>query len=334
MSSSGADGQPALKRTRVNEPNQNDTVPLRHSDVWFDDGNLMVIAESTVFKVFKGQLAKASPIFHDMFGLSSSGVDLLDGCPVVHLSDSVEDVAVMLRAVHQWQNYRYQDLQSFTTVRAFLRMGKKYSIDFLWEDGLRRLQSDFPPTLQCYEGAISDWITIEHQPGITYDVISLCGEIGVLSCLPFALYVCASENNFQNSIVAGWVRDDNSVAKLTPEDQVRCFRGRERLLAFQAEESFGWLHPQDYGGNGSVTCPSGANLCRVAKLELFARMTSPPFTLRALDAWDETWEHEICAGCIEVGKQEFEDNRKTAWDRLPSFFDLPPWSELKSGDSF
>ncbi|KDQ59529.1 hypothetical protein JAAARDRAFT_192038 [Jaapia argillacea MUCL 33604] len=92
--------QPPLKRPRTDE-----VVPLTpHPDLWYDDGSIIVIAQSTMFKVYKGRLSQCSSVFQDMFCLSSSSTqELLDGCPMVHLSDSAQDVTHMLRAIHDWQ---------------------------------------------------------------------------------------------------------------------------------------------------------------------------------------------------------------------------------------
>ena len=81
------------------------TEPVR-SDIWYADGNVILQAEGVQFKVHKSILAQSSPVFEDMFSLPqppSSGVDTLDGCPIVHLSDSAEEVGHVLRAIFQQQ---------------------------------------------------------------------------------------------------------------------------------------------------------------------------------------------------------------------------------------
>lgn len=68
-------------------------VAAKHGDPWFEDGNIILQAEWTQFKVYRGILAKNSEIFKDMFAmpLPAAGEELEDGCPVVHLSDRAED---------------------------------------------------------------------------------------------------------------------------------------------------------------------------------------------------------------------------------------------------
>ena len=63
-----------------------------------DDGNIILITQQTGFRIFRGLLAAQSTVFADMFATASSQPDeTLDGCPVVHLSDSHLDLAHLLR---------------------------------------------------------------------------------------------------------------------------------------------------------------------------------------------------------------------------------------------
>ena len=41
----------------------------RCEDLWFEDGNVVLRAEDTYFKVYEGILSRESPVFVDMFSL-------------------------------------------------------------------------------------------------------------------------------------------------------------------------------------------------------------------------------------------------------------------------
>ena len=72
----------------------------RHKELWFEDGNVVLVAQDTAFRVFRGLLAEHSTVFADMFATSSpASEETLDGCPVVRLSDSSHDLAHLLRVV-------------------------------------------------------------------------------------------------------------------------------------------------------------------------------------------------------------------------------------------
>lgn len=89
----------------------NSVTDLVRSEIWLEDGNVVLQAEGTQFKVYRGILSLNSPVFKDMFSLPqpTSGEELVEGCPVVHLSDSAADVTYVLQAFFQRRcvNFRY-----------------------------------------------------------------------------------------------------------------------------------------------------------------------------------------------------------------------------------
>lgn len=95
--------QPPSKRQRVEAaPEAIEPTQIIRSDVWYDDGNVVLQAQGTQFKFYRGILAHSSPVFKDMFTIpqpASVDTQLVDGCPVVHLFDLAEDVKYILRAL-------------------------------------------------------------------------------------------------------------------------------------------------------------------------------------------------------------------------------------------
>lgn len=76
---------------------------LRHDpQYYFDDGNIVLIAEDRVFRVHKGILSMYSSIFKDMLGLPQpSGSETIDGCPAVHLPDSAYHIDLLLETIYK-----------------------------------------------------------------------------------------------------------------------------------------------------------------------------------------------------------------------------------------
>lgn len=77
----------------------------RDEEFWYSDGSVILVAQDVEFRVYKGLLAEHSPVFSDMFSLpqpppASEPVATLsvDACPIVHLSDSSEDLRHVLHA--------------------------------------------------------------------------------------------------------------------------------------------------------------------------------------------------------------------------------------------
>lgn len=89
-------------------PNSNpiDTTqpPKRSTDLWFDDGNIVLCVGNTLFRVHRSVLCANSPIFKDMFSLPSSqpqnGEETIEGCSVVNLLDNEDDWTCILMAFY------------------------------------------------------------------------------------------------------------------------------------------------------------------------------------------------------------------------------------------
>jgi len=91
-----SDSQPPRKRLRVSEGDHgadasnavpNSTELTRSPDHWFDDGSIILEAESTQFRVHRTMLARHSSIFRDMFEIPqpAHGEPVVEGCLMVHL---------------------------------------------------------------------------------------------------------------------------------------------------------------------------------------------------------------------------------------------------------
>lgn len=74
-------------------------------DLWFADGNIVVLAQDTGFRVHMSLLARLSPVFRDVFALAQPAPDSdsdasLRGLPFVHVSDDFYDMNCMLHAIY------------------------------------------------------------------------------------------------------------------------------------------------------------------------------------------------------------------------------------------
>ncbi|EIW56911.1 uncharacterized protein TRAVEDRAFT_81808, partial [Trametes versicolor FP-101664 SS1] len=116
----------------------------RDEEFWSSDGDIILVARDVEFRVYKGLLADHSPVFRDMFSLpqspapSSTTVPAEGPRPVVHLSDSSEDLRHMLRSLticysaffHKDPDYSYH------TISAAVRLGHKYQMLDLLDNAL------------------------------------------------------------------------------------------------------------------------------------------------------------------------------------------------------
>lgn len=71
------------------------------SDLWFSDGNIVIICGHAAFKVHRGQLERHSEVFRGLFSIPQPDLkDLVDGCPWVELHDAPGDILCLLRALY------------------------------------------------------------------------------------------------------------------------------------------------------------------------------------------------------------------------------------------
>lgn len=79
---------------------------LRHPDLWFSDGSVVLRAEDMLFRVHISQLVRRSLFFRDLFSLPQPAKDAVgldgtfDGCPLLVLHDSAEDLSNLLKALY------------------------------------------------------------------------------------------------------------------------------------------------------------------------------------------------------------------------------------------
>jgi hypothetical protein len=97
--------QPNAKRQRTSTDSSladSISVPIR-SEIWYEDGNIILQAEQTQFRVFRGILSASSDVFRDMFAMPQPGEGefLVEGCAVVQLTDLAEDWRYILKALFE-----------------------------------------------------------------------------------------------------------------------------------------------------------------------------------------------------------------------------------------
>lgn len=161
--------------------------------------------------------------------------------------------------------------------------------------------------------------------GVLYDIIILARENGVLSVLP-AAYHRALISSDRAQLFDGIPRGDGTTASLAPVDQRRYVLGRERLLKqqFRPGYTLGWLRTWNFDPDDC----SDFIRCIRAREEMF-RMYLDDGHLRTLGLLSLT-KSKLCPTCKVNASESMIAGRKKLWEELPSFFDLPPWNELRN----
>lgn len=70
---------------------------------WFDDGNVVLQAEDTLFRVYKGFLRKQSSVFDDMFSLPAAAreneMETFDSCSLVVVQETAKEMELFILAL-------------------------------------------------------------------------------------------------------------------------------------------------------------------------------------------------------------------------------------------
>ena len=95
------------KKRKLNTPQSSleDHIHIaQEAKLWFEDGNVVLVAEHHPFKVHKGVLAAKSAVFSSMFTVPQPQAldenEHFQGIPLVPLSDKWQDVQTLLKGIY------------------------------------------------------------------------------------------------------------------------------------------------------------------------------------------------------------------------------------------
>ncbi|KAF8216731.1 hypothetical protein K438DRAFT_1953637 [Mycena galopus ATCC 62051] len=299
---------PPAKRQRAEDASN-----IIRSETWRSDGNVVLQAGNTQFRVHWSVLALHSSVFCDMQGLPQPPEQPnVDGCPIAELPDDAGDVEYLLKALYT-PTFLSQKTLPLPAVGALIRLGRKYDFKDLFDSAVARLMSEFPTTLEEYDTLPDMLKTITPYWGVDLDIIAMASENNISLALPSAYWrvVCGSSLNGLFDIIS---KADGTVASLPLPDLRRCVVGRQNLLLIQFKP-------------GYEDC-----------IDLSKCRQSREFILKALDyafIWALKWPsdfrmYKFCAACTEHIQECMTAGRKKMWGELPQIFDLPPWAELRN----
>ncbi|KAF7353304.1 BTB domain-containing protein [Mycena sanguinolenta] len=162
----------------------------RSDELWHSDGNVVLQAEQTQWKVEWKVLALYSSYFRDMQAQPHPPKPSdIDGCPVIELSDDAQDVEDVLKALYI-PAFHCEPKLPLPVVRAFIRLGRKYDFKDLLKSAVTRIMSEAPTTLEEYDalnGRI-EFKSFEDFNGLELDLITLASENNLLAALPCLYY--------------------------------------------------------------------------------------------------------------------------------------------------
>ncbi|KAM6500023.1 hypothetical protein JOM56_003037 [Amanita muscaria] len=164
---------------------------LIRPEIWFDDGNILLIAGSAMFKVHRGHLQRHSEFFNTLFSLPQPrDQNVLDGCFWVELHDCPSDMLYFLKALYDGLYFEAPYANDFPALDAVLRLSTKYFVEHLRQLCIARLSLDWPSTLAGWDQRESAAIDKDgrYDPQLTYACPILVIRLAIKEYIPSVFF--------------------------------------------------------------------------------------------------------------------------------------------------
>ncbi|KAJ7650001.1 hypothetical protein FB45DRAFT_997174 [Roridomyces roridus] len=318
------DPGPSARRQR----SDSGEIVVRSSEIWHSDGSVVLQAGCTQFRVHWSVLSLHSSFFRDLQGLPQPPDEpQVEGCPLIQLSDSSEDLETVLKSLYD-PLFFLQPSLPLSVIASHIRLGRKYDLKNILAAVVERLTYENPSTLEEYDRLIGPSggyfpTKFEFYRGAFLDVLTLARENNLFGVLPCAYWRATFYT--QAELFDGVQRPDGTLATLSPADIRLCILARIQMQKNQWDEghSCGWLWT-----GGSERCKHNDS-CGKSRTRLSQELVLKG-EVRVFPQIDWMLERsKVCDACKEDGRIKLAEGRRKMWELLPSFFELPPWAELK-----
>lgn len=216
--------EPAYKRKRTNCDGVKEEVKrsaTRSTAIWFEDGNIILEAEDTQFRVHKSVLALHSSVLSDMFLLAMPDTEsglVEEGCPIVELKDDLasewEELLSLIYHGYRyvlWLDYvlflpaayrktRPNDALSFSQISAMLRLGHKYCFKSYRQEAIERFVDAFGPDWDTVvindQGEIDTDKMLMDDAHSWSDVVNLTFDLQIKQALPLVCFNAIAHKDY------------------------------------------------------------------------------------------------------------------------------------------
>ncbi|EMD41182.1 hypothetical protein CERSUDRAFT_111734 [Gelatoporia subvermispora B] len=294
------------------------------STLWFEDGNVIMVADSVGFRLYRGVLSARSTVFQNLFQIPQpTDGETYEGCPVIRLQDTAEDLRHLLRAFMGYTNFPDPARPTFKEVVALARLSHKYDVEDLQKASEAQLKSMFPTRYEDWE---SMKLSLSLEDAI--QAINLAHLTNTPSILPLAMYRCCK---FPLESIPHIPPDKANTAALSSSDRERCFKLQ------------GWLKYQKYRSrlklyNSNLpptSCESDNHSpCTYVLQSILKKLIASSSDLPQPYALLETQTgHELpgmkhlCKACRSIMDQRERAEIRSLWRQIPLALDmnLPEW---------
>lgn len=154
---------------------------------WYDDGNVVLQAEDTVFRVYQGLLASRSPVFRTILETRYPLIgETYDGVRLVRVSDKALGLCYFLKTIDgHGALYTFEASNPFVAQSAILRLGAEYNVPTIRYRAISHPLKSFPLELKHR--------TKRDPPklGSELEILAMISNAKVAYLKPSAVYECA-----------------------------------------------------------------------------------------------------------------------------------------------
>ncbi|TFK89062.1 hypothetical protein K466DRAFT_519692 [Polyporus arcularius HHB13444] len=331
--------EPSRKRPRTSDEDVAPVVQLpsgvtkKDDEFWFDDGNLIIVAQDVEFRIYRGPLVKHSPVFRDMLTLPQPA-DARDlSCAVVHISEHPISFKHLLREFMTGNACRLpDDKPAFEAVSAIVRLGHKYELDSIVKKGLTCLEDIYPNEFRRWTRSLrvsgEIFAPVSQPSPRCISVVNIARLTDTPSLLRPALVECCELD--PKELMAGYRREEGVVEQLSADDLARVLLARAELIRLDALAALRIFQ------GVSTRCKDPAGCARTFRDALWnltkpgAKTTFGPMGRRR---WSEYVgglrdDYVFCTVCRHGIYSQESEERQNIWELLPSILDIPEMPTL------
>ena len=319
--------------TMMDDLSTNDDSTNSEVDVWFDDGTLIIQAGEKSFRVYRGILSRASSVFRDMLSLAvTDGDEVIDGCPVVHVSDSAADMSFFIRSLHdtecvvhcflalldrhliQWRRFFMppnSTRPTFAVTAGILRLSTKYDVPFLRRRALHHLSIVYPISLKDWDASSSrQWLSPRVDDHFL--ALNLAREFDIAWIRPMAIYRCMSKPISE-------IFDVFQKTHLSPEDRNVCALAIQKLKASEMICVMTSVLKSTQCSSWASDCPISDGYTSIANSDGADPLAK---TDKVLDIF------KLCPNCSKSSRAKHSSERLKQWNAIPQMVECLSWEDL------
>ncbi|KAJ6478047.1 hypothetical protein C8R47DRAFT_984428, partial [Mycena vitilis] len=292
--------------------------------LWFSPDVVILRAQTRTFRVFVDILKEKSSVFADMFTLpqplaAPSGMETIDGVPVVNVHDDPVEMEAFLKAIFDSAFFMPPPAQNkISQTLGILRLAHKYDVPYLRRRALEHMGTVHPTRLSGWNFARM-CSTNSDKLAQRIATIQTATEVGALWLLPTAYYdICRRQ-------LSTFI-DDPSWIALGNKERRACMLGYQAQIQ-QTAKIVGFLCVANENCEEAATC----NRNRLVFTHYYpkAHGRNAPLECWSEAVWN-TIAGRICGSCVGKLKPLQATARQQCWDNLPEMFGLPSWGILEN----